>query len=89
MQSRSRTSLKHLQIALLIGTATCLCGQTAGQKTFSSSNEAMDAFVTAARAGDTNALENILGAGSEAILSSGDAVADNSARERSFSPGTL
>jgi Protein of unknown function (DUF2950) len=83
MQSRTRTSLKHLQIgALLIGTATCLCGQTAGQKTFSSSNEAMDAFVIAARAGDTNALENILGSGSEAILSSGDAVADNSAREK-------
>jgi len=65
--------------AVLFGCAAA-SAQTAGQKTFASAKQAVDAFIQAARAGDASALAGILGSGSEDILSSGDAVADKTTR---------
>jgi hypothetical protein len=53
-----------------------------GQKRFSSSNEALAAFVAAVRDGDPAALGAILGPGSEQVVSSGDSVADKADREK-------
>ncbi len=55
--------------------------QGAGQKTFSSSKEALSAFIQAVRDGDPSELGAILGPGSEQVVSSSDSVADKAARE--------
>ena len=52
-----------------------------GQKTFSSSEEALTAFIQAVRDGDPSELGAILGPGSEQIVSSSDSVADKADRE--------
>ncbi len=54
---------------------------SAGQQVFSSAAAAAKALVTAAQSDDTNALESILGSDAKEILSSGDPVADNNARD--------
>jgi hypothetical protein len=56
--------------------------QAAGQKTFKSSEEAVDAFIQAARDGNLAEAQAILGPGSEQMISSGDEVADKNARDR-------
>jgi DUF2950 family protein len=55
--------------------------QGAGQKTFSSSAEALTAFIQAARDGNPSELGAILGPGSEQIVESSDSVADKAGRE--------
>jgi Protein of unknown function (DUF2950) len=55
--------------------------QAAGQKTFSSSQAALTAFIQAARDGNPSELEAILGPGSEQIVASSDSVADKASRE--------
>ncbi len=50
--------------------------QEAGQKTFASPQDAGKALYDAAKAGDTAAMEAVLGASSKPIISSGDAVQD-------------
>ncbi len=55
--------------------------QATGQKTFSSSEAALTAFVQAVRDGDASELGAILGPGTEQIVSSSDSVADKTARE--------
>jgi hypothetical protein len=52
-----------------------------GQKTFSSSKEALTAFIAAVRAGDPAGLGAILGPGTEQVVSSSDSVADKAARD--------
>jgi hypothetical protein len=69
-----------LAVVATIGSAGLLA-QTAGQKTFSSSKDALNAFVQAVSAGNSAELTAILGEGSEAIISSGDPVADKAAGE--------
>jgi hypothetical protein len=54
--------------------------QAVGQKTFSSSKEAVDTFIRAVRDGNTTDLLAILGPGTEEIISSSDAVADKTGR---------
>jgi hypothetical protein len=56
--------------------------QVAGQKTFSSSKQAVDVFIQAVRDGDTSELLAILGPGMEEVISSGDSVADKAGRDR-------
>lgn len=51
-------------------------------RTFASPEEAVQALVEAAKAGDTKALAAILGPESRPLISSGDTVADKQARER-------
>jgi hypothetical protein len=53
-----------------------------GQNTFGSPEAAADALVAAASKGDVKAMQAILGPGSNALVQSGDAVADRRARER-------
>jgi hypothetical protein len=55
--------------------------QAEGQKTFASSKEAVDTFIGAVRDGNSSDLQAILGPGSEQIISSGDSVADKTARD--------
>jgi hypothetical protein len=55
--------------------------QAEGQKTFTSSQEAVTAFIQATRDGNSPELQIILGPGSEQIISSGDEVADKNARD--------
>jgi hypothetical protein len=69
-----------LLVAIAIFVTASLSAQTAGQKTFASSKEAIGALIQALRAGNNTELQSILGVGSEAIISSGDDVADTTAR---------
>lgn len=55
--------------------------QEAGQKTFASPAEAVQAVFAAAKADDIGTLEGVLGASSKDVLTSGDPVQDNNARE--------
>ena len=55
--------------------------QADGQKTFSSSKEAVTALIQAVRDGNTSDLRAILGSGSEDIITSSDTVADKTARD--------
>jgi hypothetical protein len=70
-----------LSAAIATFGALHLASQTVGQKTFSSSKEAVRMFIQAVRSSDHSALMSILGTGSEAIISSGDEVADKTARD--------
>jgi hypothetical protein len=55
--------------------------QGQGQKTFSSSKEALSAFIQAVRDSDPSELGAILGPGTEQVVSSSDSVADKAARD--------
>lgn len=55
--------------------------QAPGQTTFSSSKEALIAFIDAIRKGSDSDLGAIIGPGNEKIMTSGDPVADKNARE--------
>ena len=70
-----------LSILLITALPTKSPAQGTGQKTFSSSEDALTAFVQAVRAGDSSELGAILGPGTEQIVSSSDSVADKAARE--------
>jgi hypothetical protein len=52
------------------------------QKRFPSPDEAVEALVSAARAGDLKTMLAILGPGSKDVISSGDSVADNASRDK-------
>lgn len=72
--------LKAASFVVLAISIPAVSGQTADQKTFASSKQAVDTFIQALRSDNTTDLQAILGSGSEAIVSSGDAVADKTAR---------
>jgi len=74
-------SLSLLAVLLIAGFRTHSVGaQASGQKTFASSKEALDAFIAAIRSGDIQNMVAILGPGSEPIVDSGDAIADQKSR---------
>jgi len=68
--------------------ASVLCISSVGlaaeakQQAFATPDEAVKALMTAAKAGDTKAMQSILGPGSRDIVQSGDAVADKAGLER-------
>ena len=70
-----------LSILLITALPTKSSAQGTGQKTYSSSEDALTAFVQAVRDGDPSQLGAILGPGTEQIVSSGDSVADKNARD--------
>ena len=79
--------LRSRAAALLASTVLCAAGPTMVlgaelQKAYGSPEEAVTALVAATSAGDFKALQAILGPGSQALLQSGDAVADRTGRER-------
>jgi hypothetical protein len=70
-----------LELAALVIILTCCfanrsMAQQPGQKTFSSPQEAANAFVTAVRSNDEKAMLDILGRGGSQIVSSGDETED-------------
>ena len=70
-----------LPVLLIPAFPTKSQAQGTGQKTFSSSEDALTAFIQAVRDGNPAELGAILGPGTEQIVSSSDSVADKSARE--------
>ena len=73
--------LSLLAVLMVAGFCTQFVGaQASGQKTFTSSEEALNAFVSAVRSGNTSEIIAILGPESEPIVNSGDTVADEKAR---------
>ncbi len=75
----SRVILSAVLLASLLHN-NCAYAQAAGQKTFSSPHEALNAFIQAVRSQDSTDLNAILGPGSEQVVASSDSVADNKER---------
>src|SRR5205823_16354 len=92
MKPRHKSFARHLALSLLVLFFVALSNRgctntnnsTSGdnQRTFSSPNDAVNAFVSAMRAGDKKQLHAIFGEESDDLLSSGDAVADQNAKEQ-------
>jgi Protein of unknown function (DUF2950) len=82
--TKLRRTGKSVALSALLALAalalTQAYAQADGQKTFSSSKEAVNGFIQAVRDGNNSTLLAILGPGAEAIISTSDAVADKSAR---------
>ena len=75
------TRLSSFPVLSILAFSANSDAQGTGQKTFSSSAEALTAFIQAVRDGNTSELGAILGPGSEQIVSSSDPVADKAGRE--------
>jgi len=71
-------------LILLVSLAAALvgCSRSVSQKDFASPEEAAQALVAAAKAKDTHALLEVLGADAQPVIDSGDPVRDQHARER-------
>ena len=74
------TPSRHIACCLLLA-STAIAATSSGQQVFPSPAAAAKALVGAARIDDMTALSSILGPDAKEILSSGDPVADNSARD--------
>jgi hypothetical protein len=70
-----------LAMAALAMAGLGACAQKSSHAAFESPNDAVAALMEAARKADLGRLRELFGPGSEPILSSGDAVADRTARE--------
>src|SRR5262245_55432532 len=70
-------------LILFLGIAALLaCSRSVPQKDFATPEDAATALVTAAKAGDTHSLLEILGAEAQPVIDSADPVRDQHARER-------
>jgi hypothetical protein len=69
---------------LLLGAFSASLAAVTPQKSFPSAQEAVSSLVAAVRANDMKEMRLILGPGSEALISSGDDVADRAGREKFF-----
>src|SRR3989304_8549288 len=67
---------------LIITTLSYAQTNAISQKSYSSPEEAVNGLIAAVRARDTMAMLAILGQGSKEMISSGDAVADKTGREK-------
>lgn len=67
---------------MLLTVSAAMAEEPAGQKSFASPQQAVDALVAAVRDNNDAALLAILGSGSEDLISSGDEVADQNGRAR-------
>jgi hypothetical protein len=77
-----RGALIFATLILVMSCATAwAAAATPGQKHFETPDEAVQALIDALRKGDNKALGEVLGPSSGALLSSGDKVADDRARE--------
>ena len=68
-------------LAAIMVTGLVACAKKSDHATFGSAEEAVSALIEAVRADDAGRLKEIFGPGSDAIVSSGDEVADKTARE--------
>jgi hypothetical protein len=73
--------LPVVAVALLVATGLGACARKTDHTSFASPDEAATALIAAARKGDQATLRKLFGPDSEEILSSGDEVADKTARE--------
>ena len=69
---------RHAIVPFLLAVALAVpaSAQTAGQQTFASADEAVNALVAALKTGDDAKVLVVLGSGAEPVISSGDPVAD-------------
>lgn len=74
-------SLALIVLSALIALKVVAFADPSAQQSFPSPDAAVKALETAAKANDQTALESILGSDAKQILSSGDPVADNNARQ--------
>ena len=74
--------LTTIRLAVVLVAVTTAFAGAAGQRTFSSPDEAVSALVAAARGDDDAALLAIFGPEGKGVISSGDEVADRTERER-------
>ena len=74
--------MRALIFVVSIAVALVACSRTISQHDFGSPEEAAQALVTAAKAEDTHALLEVLGADAQPVIESGDPVRDRHARER-------
>ena len=81
MKFRLFLALSMIMFAPLFSTPLASADDSAAQQVFPSPDAAVSALVAADKADDTKSLSSILGPDSDAILSSGDPVADKNARE--------
>lgn len=78
-----RTALPaRLVLGAVLAVGLVACARKPDHVGFASADAAATALVDAARAGDTTRLHELFGPGGEAIVSSGDEVADRAARDR-------
>jgi len=75
------TSLRVAAVLLASVLFAAGCAKKESHASFNSPEEAVTTFVGALQKDDTLALRDLLGPGTDALLSSGDAVADNAARD--------
>jgi hypothetical protein len=77
-----RAAYAFLLIAGVFAVGGAVDAAEAKQKAFATPEEAAKALVTAVTSGDIKAMQGVLGHGSEALVRSGDDVADRAGRER-------
>ena len=77
---RRRAAISALACSVILA-STAIAATSSGQQVFPSAAAAAKALVAAAHSDDMTALSSILGGDAKEILSSGDPVADNNARE--------
>ncbi len=75
-----RASISALVCSVILA-STAIAATSSGQQVFPSAGAAAKALVAAAHSDDMTALSSILGGDAKEILTSGDPVADNNARE--------
>ena len=84
-QSHGHHARMFRAIALVLAASLAVgfggCAKNSGHASFKTAEDGVAALIEAVRKGDTGRLRDIFGPGSEAVVSSGDAVADKSARE--------
>ena len=73
-----RAAVSILAVAI---TAVALASAASAQQSFKTPQEAVETLVNAVRAGDSKAVNAILGPGAEQLMSSGDAVQDENTRK--------
>jgi len=79
----SSVTVLRKSIGVIFGLSVAMCCAPAfAQKQFESPEQAIDALVAAAKAGDKAAIVEILGPDGEEIVSSGDEVADRNTRDK-------
>jgi len=74
--------MRALILLVCFAAALVGCSRSVSQKDFASPEEAAQALVAAAKAKDTHALLEVLGADAQPVIDSGDPVRDQHARER-------
>jgi len=74
--------MRALILMVCFAAALVGCSRSVSQKDFASPEEAAQALVAAAKAKDTHALLEVLGADAQPVIDSGDPVRDQHARER-------